>query len=233
MVLERLTDGAEWHASVFDEGLRDLVLVLCLPLIDGVFATLLVTGALQTFSDVVAVSLTVFSGAGALAVLYSYSGSREEAKGMVYRAAPVLVLGALAVGLVAPIYEQMFYLDRLRYAAGLALVVIALQLSGVELSEKFSIPGILLTGLVLSVRNPSALGFSTVYVLPALATALTAVTVLYAATYATGRDLRLGYIRRGSTVVLLLISLSMFGMELPSELGLTILAASVIASFRA
>ncbi|MFB6077340.1 MAG: hypothetical protein ABEK12_04385, partial [Candidatus Nanohaloarchaea archaeon] len=64
MVLDHLDDGAQ-----------RLVLVLCLPLVDGVFATLLVTGALKTFADVVAVALTIFAGAGSLAVLYSHAAT--------------------------------------------------------------------------------------------------------------------------------------------------------------
>jgi hypothetical protein len=231
MVLEQLKDGAQWQLSVLDdEGAKRLIFMLCLPLLDGVFATLLVTGAVQTFTDIVAVSLTIFSGAGALAVLYSHAETKKEAKMMVYKAAPALLFGALIVALVAPIYEQLFHVNRLRYAAGLALIVIAGDMAEIDLAEKFSTPAIILTGLVLSVKNTAVLSFSLSYLVPALFTALTAVATLYAATYLTGRDLNMAYIQKGSSIVLLIIGLSMFGVSLPSELGLAVFAASVMAS---
>jgi hypothetical protein len=56
MVLDELTDGASRHFSAFnplkEEGSRRLLFILCLPFLDGVFATLLVTGAVETFSQV-------------------------------------------------------------------------------------------------------------------------------------------------------------------------------------
>jgi hypothetical protein len=231
MVLEQLKDGAQRQLQVFnDEGVKQLVFILCLPLVDGVFATLLVTGAVETFTDIVAVALTVFSGAGALAVLYSHSNTQAEAKSIVLRAAPFLVAGAALIASVAPIYEQLFYTQRLQYAAGLALLVISGKLAEVDLADKFSVPAIILTGLVLSIKSPSGIHFSMAYMLPALMTSLTAVLALYASSYLTGRNLTMSYIQKGSAVVLVLISLSMFGVSVPSELGLAVFAASVAAS---
>ncbi|PSG99967.1 MAG: hypothetical protein BRC28_01840 [Nanohaloarchaea archaeon SW_4_43_9] len=115
--------------------MRKLIFILCLPLVDGVFATLLVTGAVETFSDIVSVALTVFTGAGALAVLYSCSETRKEATRTVLQAAPYLVVGAILISLVAPIYEQLFFIERLRYAAGLALFAIAVKMGGLEVGE--------------------------------------------------------------------------------------------------
>lgn len=217
--------------SYLDDGAQRLVFVLCLPLVDGVFATLLVTGAVETFSQAVNVALTVFTGAGALAVLYSESESREHAKKMVVQASVVLVAGALAISLIAPVFEQVFYIERLRYAAGLALLVIAGHLADIELADKFSVPAILLTGAVLSAKNVSAVGFSLEYVAPALATSVAAVSALYLASYLP-RGLNLDYIRKAGALVLGLIAVSQFGVELPSGLGLAIFAGALAASFR-
>lgn len=230
MVLEQLRDGAQRQLSALDEGTRQLIFVLCLPLIDGVFATLLVTGAVSTFTDAVSVALTIFSGAGALAVLYSHSRTRREAVSMVSKAAPALVAGALAVAMVAPIYEQLMHVQRLEIAAGLALLVIAGKLAEVDAAERFSVPAVIVTGLALSVRNPSALAVDSAYLAPAALTALTACAVLYAGTLLAGRDLSISYIRKGSALVLLLISASMFGVSVPAELGLAVFAGSVVAS---
>jgi len=228
MVLEKLSAGASRH---MDEVTRKLVFLLCLPLVDGVFATLLVSGAIETFSNIVSVALTVFAGAGGLAVLYSYSETKEEARNMVLKAGPLLIAGAIAVSFVAPAYEQLVHLERIRYAAGLALTAIALQMIGVEVAEKFSIPGIVLTGLVLSVKTPSNLAISLEYVYPAAATSIVAVIGLLGASYL-GDKVDIRYIRKGGSIVLGIIAASLFGLSIPSELGLAVLMTSVIFSLR-
>lgn len=234
MVLDQLRDGASRHFDSFlpDEDARRLIFILCLPLVDGVFATLLVSGAVTTFSNMVSIALTVFTGAGALAVLYSSTDSRSEARGLVYQAAPALLAGAVAVSLVAPVFEQLIYVERMSYAAGLALLVIALNMSGVDLAEKFSVPGIILTGLVLSVKNLSVLSFSLEYLAPAVSTASVALISLYAASFVNPQRLNFGYIRGGGALVLGMISLSMFGIPVPSGLSLTVFALSVVVSLR-
>lgn len=220
MVLEKLDDGAQ-----------RLLLVLCLPLIDGVFATLLVTGAVSTFSDIISIGLTIFTGAGALAVLYSESESREEALSMVNQVAPVLMMGALVVALVAPVFDEIFYLSRLRYAAGLALLTISAKLADIELAEKFSVPAIIVTGMVLSVKSTAGLALSLEYVVPALLTAGTAIGGLYLASYVSRENLSLKYIRGGGAVVLTVISMSLFGYDVPSHLSLALFMLSVALSY--
>jgi hypothetical protein len=220
MVLEQLDDGAQ-----------RLLFVLCLPLIDGVFATLLVTGAVSTFSDVISIGLTIFTGAGALAVLYSESESRKEAISMVNQVAPVLLLGALAVALIAPVFDQIFHITRLRYAAGLALLTISAKLADIELAEKFSVPAIIVTGMVLSVRSMSGLSVSLEYVAPAILTAGTSILGLYLASYVSRERLSLRYIRGGGALVLTVISASLFGYNVPSHLGLALFMVSLALSY--
>lgn len=235
MVLDQLRDGASRHLSGYipvDGDARRLVFILCLPLVDGVFATLLVSGAIDTFSSIVSVALTIFTGAGALAVLYSATDSRQEAKNLVDQAAPVLIAGAALVSLIAPVFEQMLYVERMGYAAGLALLVIALQMLEIDLADKLSVPAVVLTGLVLSVRNISAISMSLEYVLPAVLTASVAVLGLYAASMLNPERINLAHIRRGGALVLGIISLSMFGLPVPSGLGLTVFALSVVVSLR-
>ncbi len=221
MVLERL-----------DYGAQRLVLVLCLPLVDGVFATLLVTGAVETFSDVVAVALTIFAGAGSLAVLYAHAETVAEARGMVLQAAPLLLAGAVLVAVVAPVFGQVFHVGRLQLAAGLALLVIAATLAGVDVDDAFTVPGIIVTGFVLSVRDPGALVLTADYVAPALGTALVAIAGLFAAASIDQSRLDIGTIKMGGAAVLVTIALSLFGVNVPSELGLAVLALSLVASVR-
>lgn len=219
MVLDQLDDGAQ-----------RLLLVLCLPLVDGVFATLLVSGAIETFSDILTISLTIFTGAGALAVLYSYSESRKEAVNMVKVVSPFLIAGAFLVGLVAPVFEQMFLVGQLEVAAGLALLVIAGEMMGYSLSDRFAVPGIIITGLLLSVDSLSVLTISFGYVFPAVATALVALLALYLACFLNGEILTLEYVRKGGAIVLLIIALTLFGFQIPSEVGLGVLISSLVVA---
>lgn len=219
MVLEYLDDGAQ-----------RLVLVLCLPLVDGVFATLLVTGAVETFSDIINVALTIFTGAGALAVLYSSAESRLHARKIVNQSIPILIIGAVAVAIIAPVFESIFYIERLQYAAGLALLAIAAGIAGIDLADKFSVPAIILTGMVLSTKGLDGIYLSAEYIMPALLTSIVAALVLYAATLVDVERMNLAYVRSGGALVLVLISISQFGFVIPSELGLAILTGSVLAS---
>jgi len=232
MVLDQLRAGASRHVEGYDENTKRLAFILCLPLIDGVFPMLLVTGAVNTFSNIVAVALTVFAGAGALAVLYSSTETREESLRMVKQVTPLLLVGALLVSLIAPVFEVMFYIERLSYAAGLVLVVIAAKMIEVPYSESFSAPAVIVTGMLLSVQNPGALAFSTQYVLPALATVSVALAGLYMAAMVDRAAMNIDYIRKGGAAVLVIISMSLFGLNVPSTLGLAVLALSVVASIQ-
>ncbi len=215
-----------------DQGTRKLIFILCLPLIDGVFPTLLVTGAVSTFSDILAIAITIFAGAGALAVLYSYSDSVRDAQRMVIQSAPLLLAGVFLTALVAPIFEQLFYIERLRYAAGLALIIIGAQLAEVSLSESIPASAIIIAGMTVSVKNPSAFVINLGYVAPALATAIASLTLLYLATFLRNIEMSITRLQRGSAIVLFTVSLSMFGFNVPTELGLAIFGGAFIMSLQ-
>ena len=231
MTLDSLTHGAQRHVQDYlDSDTRKLVTILCLPLIDGVFATLLVSGAIQTFSDVVTVSLTIFTGAGALAILYSSTETSQEARKIVLKSAPLLIIGAVAVSMVAPVYEQLVYVGRMETVAGLALLVIAGKMLQIDLADHLSVPAVIITGLVLSIKSPEAIYFTYSYLYPAITTALTASLALLLASYISRERFNLDYIRRGAGIVLLVIALSMFGVKTPSNLALFIFGASIAFS---
>ncbi len=233
MVLEQLIDGASGHLSALrDEDTRNLVFILCLPFVDGIFATLLVSGAIQTFSDVIAIALTIFTGAGALSVLYSSADTKEEAKEMVLGAAPFLITGAAVISLIAPVFEQILYVERMKYAAALALLTISLKMMEVDLADKLSVPAIVLTGVVLSVKQPENLYLTYEYMAQGVLTVSVSLVGLYLASLLDPEFLDLSYIQKGGALVLAIISLSMFGVQLPDNLGLTVFAVSLLASLR-
>ena len=230
MVLERLNPGAP--RQLLDDSSRKLAFILCLPLIDGVFATLLVTGAVNTFSQMLNIAITIFTGAGALAVLYSEASNRKEAVQMVNNVIPVLLAGVIAVALIAPIFEQLFRTELLKYAAGLAISSIALQLADIEIAERIPPTAVILTGLLLSYQGPVNLVLTLEYVLPALGTALIAITGLYLATGLKKYGMNLQYIRYGGSAVLGIIAMSLFGLNVPENIGPFLFMVSVLVSLR-
>lgn len=230
MVLERLNPGAP--RQLLDDSSRKLAFILCLPLIDGVFATLLVTGAVNTFSQMLNIAITIFTGAGALAVLYSEASNRKEAVQMVNNVIPVLLAGVIAVALIAPIFEQLFRTELLKYAAGLAISSIALQLADIEIAERIPPTAVILTGLLLSYQGPVNLVLTLEYVLPALGTALIAITGLYLATGLKKYGMNLQYIRYGGSAVLGIIAMSLFGLNVPENIGPFVFMLSVLVSLR-
>lgn len=231
MTLDSLTDGAQRQLQGYmDSPTKSLVTILCLPLVDGVFVTMLAGGSLQSLTDIFSIALTIFAGAGALAVLYSTTESSREARITVLKAAPILVLGALAVSLIAPVYSQLVNVQMMEQVAGLALLAIAGKMYGVSRFEDVSVPVIVITGLVVSFQNPSSLALTLSYVQEALFTVLTALTVLMAATFV-GRDLiRLSAFRKGASAVLVGLALPMFGFSVPQNTAILLLLASLFYS---
>lgn len=213
-----------------DESSRQLLTVAGLPLVDGVFATLLVSGSISGISSILSFALTVFAGAGSLAILFSESENRRDARRMVYSVTPYLFSGALLVALLAPVFNQVFAVSRLQYVAGAVLMLIALKLARVELVENIKTHWILVPGMILSLQSFSFSGVSLNYVVPALATVSAACASLMVFSFARDVELDLGMVRRGSSLVLMVFSASMFGFNVPGQTGLTLFAASVVGS---
>lgn len=232
MVLDQLNYGAS-RLVPEDDGSRELAFLLCLPLVDGVFATLLVTGAVNTFSQMINVALTVFAGAGALAVLYSRSEDRRHAVSMINQAMPPVLLGAVTVAAIAPVFETAFDTVMLKYAAALAVTSIGLQLLKVDIADHLPPTAIILTGLILSYRGGGELALTASYLYPSLVTAGLAFGGLYLATYLKKFDMNLRYVEYGGALVLFTMAVSLIGPEIPDLVGPAVIAASVIISLRA
>ncbi len=231
MVLEQLKAGASRHV-LEDDGSRELAFILCLPLIDGVFATLLVTGAVSTFSQMINVAVTIFAGAGALAVLYSESESRQEAIQMINNVMPIVLTGALIVALIAPIFQNLFATELLKYAAALAVISISLRLADIDIGDRLPPTAIILTGLILSYQGISSFTLTLAYVQPALVTVALAAIGLYMATLLKKYSMNLTYVRYGGSMVLLLVGLSLFGLNIPQEAGPLLFGTAILMSLK-
>jgi hypothetical protein len=231
MVLDQLTYGASRHLTDYDQGTQQLLYILCLPLIDGVFASMLVSGTITTFSDILAVSLTLFSGAGALAVLYSTSDSVESARKSVLKAAPILILGSLLVGLVAPVYAELFNTSLLKYATGLTLLSIAAEMADLKIADRMPPHAVIITGMVLSLQTPASIDLGLSYLPQAGLTSVIALISLYASSSLKKYDLNLKMVRLGGASALSIIAASVL-FSVPSELSILVLGISFAASLK-
>lgn len=231
MVLEKLEIGAPWQLQDFDEDTRRLSYMLLLPLFDGVFATMLVSGYLKSLPSILNVAFTIFAGAGALTVIYSEAETAKQAREMIVKIAPLVIAGSIITGVFAPAFESLLYLDRLKIVSGLAVGMIALEIAGVEKLEKVSIPGVVGLGLLLSLRPQPDIVFTLEYLMPSVLTVSIALSGLYAASFL-GDRIKVDYMRKGGALVLLLISGSLLGLKIPSEAGLVVLAVSMAASLK-
>lgn len=214
-----------------DESSRQLLTVAGLPLVDGVFATLLISGSITGLSSVLSFALTIFAGAGSLAVLFSQSENRKDARRIVYSITPYLFSGALAVALLAPVFNQIFAVSTLQYVAGATLMLIALKLAEVDLADRIKTHWILIPGLIVSFQGFNSLAFSLNYLIPAVSTVGAACLVLLGFSFMQEIKLNLTLIRKGSALVLTVFSLSMFGAGIPGNTGLAIFALSFAGSF--
>lgn len=214
-----------------DNSSRQLLTVAGLPLVDGVFATLLVSGSISGLSNILSFALTIFAGAGSLAVLFSQSDSRKDARRMVYQITPYIFAGTILVALLAPVFNQIFAVSRLQYVAGAALMLIALKLAQVEAAEKVKTHWILIPGLIASFQSISSISLSFTYLGPAIATVGAACLALFGFSFLREVNLNLDLIRKGSALVLAVFSFSMFGLTVPGQTGLWIFTLSVTGAF--
>lgn len=229
MTLDSIVSGAKGHVQGFlDSDTRRLATVLCLPLVDGVFATMLVSGSLNAVSQMLSVAVTIFAGAGALAVVFSMKGSGHEVRKKVFKASTVLMVGTTVVALIAPIYRELVAVSLMREVAAIALVLIAGKMSGLSAAEKVPVPVVVVTGLLLALKQPSGIRLSISYLLPAIATVSAASAVLLAATYISSDVVDLSVMRKGAAAVLIIVAVSMLGVSTPSSLTVMTLSATLI-----
>lgn len=136
------------------EGTRLLGTVLALPLLDGIFAALVLAGAVSSIVGMIEVGLLIFGGSATLAVvLAEMEGSRRE------RARNVLLVGAFVVPLaalqaaIAPTIESLLSMEIFRRFAALVILAVAAKTASATLGEYLPRPSIIIgLGLVGSFR---------------------------------------------------------------------------------
>jgi hypothetical protein len=228
----RALNVEQWVSS----STRLLVLVMALPLFDGVFVALVLGGALDTIAGIVQVGLLVFGGSAMVAVILAEmdESPREQAK-IVLLVGVVLITAAAIQAALAPTLATMLNIAIFERFAALVILSVAASTASSRVGEYLPGPGVVIAlGLVASFSPTNvSLTVQTDPALIARAMAAAGVGVAFALTLAlTSPWLRnaveLDRFRFGSAVALGVLSLSIIGI-LPSEAPVALLVLAVTA----
>jgi hypothetical protein len=127
---------------------------MALPLLDGIFAALVLAGAISSILGMIEIGLLIFGGSATLAVvLAEMEGSRRD------RARNVLLVGAIVVPLaavqaaIAPTIESMLAMEIFERFAALVILAIAAKTASATVGEYLPSPGVVIgLGLIASFR---------------------------------------------------------------------------------
>jgi hypothetical protein len=219
---------------------RLLAVVMCLPLVDGVFVAVVLGGALETLGGIIEVGLLVFAGSATIAVILAEmdAGPRAQAR-IVLGVGSVVIAGAAVQATLAPTIESLLNMAIFERFAALVVLGVAASTASARLDEYLPGPPVVLgLGLVASLEPAGAsLALQTDPGLIARAVAAAAVGVLVALAVAvTSPWLRtaveIDRFRFGSAVALGVLALSIAGF-IPSSapVALAVLLVTALLAF--
>lgn len=197
-----------------------LATVMLLPLIDGIFPALVLTGALDSVAGIVMVGLLIFSGSATFAVvLAEFDGStRECARTVLLIGVPLILLAGIEAAL-APALQSLLDLVIFERFAALVILAVAASTASARVGAYLPRPGVIVAlGVLASVEPASVeLAFVTDFglVVRAVAAAVVGVgaTLIVALAAPTLRQwVDLDRFRFGSAVALGLFPLSILGL---------------------
>jgi hypothetical protein len=222
------------------DGTKLLALVMCLPLVDGLFPALVLAGALDSITGILEVGLLIFGGSATVAVIIAeMDGSPRRQAKMVLGVGTVLMAAAVVEAALAPTLAELLNLAVFERFAAVVILAIAAKTASASIGEYLPRPAVIVgLGFIASI-DPSGASLTPEISLDLMIRALAAagVGVAFALTVALlGPWLRnavdLDRFRFGSAVALGVLPLSVFGV-LPSNapLSLAVLAMTAVLAF--
>lgn len=215
-----------------------LATVMLLPLVDGIFPALVLSGALDTYTGIVQVGLLVFGGSATVAVILAeLTGDRKDlVRTVLLVGAPLLALAGLEAAL-APTIAEVLDLDIFRRFAALVIAAVAAKTASARIGEYLPRPAVIVgLGFVASLVPLTA--FPAVQVdLEVVLRGLAAGGVGVA--FALGVALTAPYLRSvvdvdrfrfGSAVALGLLPLSLLGLPF-GQAPLAVLAVTALFAY--
>ncbi len=219
-----------------------LAVVMCLPLVDGIFPALVLAGALDTAAGVVEVGLLVFGGSATVAVvLAEMDGTARERLRTVLAVGALVIAAAVVEAALAPTIAAALNLAVFERFAAVVILAVAAKTASARVGEYLPRPAVVVgLGLVASVDPAGAR--LVVDVDPALlgrAFAAATVGVGFAAAVALASPwlrtaVDLDRFRFGSAVALAVLALSILPVgAVPAEapIALAVLAVTALLAF--
>jgi hypothetical protein len=217
---------------------RLLATVMLLPLVDGIFAALVLAGALDSAVGIVQVGLLVFGGSATLAVVLAEMDDdpRTQAATVLVVGVP-LILVAAAEAALAPTIETVIDVPTFERFAAIVILAIAAKTASSTIGDYLPSPGIIIgLGFVASVQpTGAALVVEHDPALMLRAAAAGAVAVGFALSVVAlqpylRRVVDIDRFRFGSAVALGTLALSVFGL-VPSQAPLVVFAVAGLLAF--
>lgn len=136
------------------EGTRLLATVMALPLLDGIFAAVVLAGAVSSVLGMLEVGLLIFGGSATLAVvLVEMDGSRRDRVRNILLVGLVVVPVAALQAAVAPTIASVLEMAIFERFAALVILAIAAKTASATIGEYLPRPGVIIgLGFVASVR---------------------------------------------------------------------------------
>lgn len=215
---------------------RLLAVVMGLPLVDGIFASLVLSGSLHGALGVVEVGLLVFGGSATLTTVVSAGGTtRDRARAVLVVGVPLVALAAAEAAL-APTLATVLSLPTFERFAAVVLITVAASAASARVREYLPGPGVVVAlGLVASLDPAgAALVVRVDPWLVARGAAAAGVGVVFALSVVALR----GHLDRaldadrftfGCAVALGVLGLSVLGL-VPSDAPLAVLAVAALLS---
>ncbi|MFC7057838.1 DUF5794 domain-containing protein [Halovenus salina] len=215
---------------------RLLAVVLCLPLVDGVFVALVLGGALDSLVGILEVGLLVFGGSAMVAVvLAEMDGSPRRSVGTILAIGAVVIPVAGLQAALAPTIESAIDMAVFERFAALVILAVAAATASAKIAEYLPSPALIIGLGFLATVSPSeaTLTIQADPTLVARAMAAASVGVGFGVALAATRPwlqevVELDRFRFGSAVALGVLAVSIAGM-LPSDAPVALLVLGMTA----
>ncbi|MFC7073566.1 DUF5794 domain-containing protein [Halovenus rubra] len=215
---------------------RLLAVVLCLPLVDGVFVAVVLGGALDSLFGIVEVGLLVFGGSAMVAVILAeMDGPPKESMAVILAIGSVVIAGAGIQATLAPTIESAIDMATFERFAALVILGVAAATASAQIAEYLPSPALVIALGFLATVSPSEATFVVQTDLELIARAMAAASVgvafglVLAATSPWLRDVvELDRFRFGSAVALGVLAVSIVGY-LPSDAPVALLVLGITA----
>jgi hypothetical protein len=145
------------------EGTRLLATVMALPLFDGIFAALVLAGAVSSVPGMIEVGLLIFGGSATLSVvLAEMEGTRrEQVRGVLLVGAFIVPIAAIQAT-IAPTIESVLSMAVFERFAAVVILAVAARTASATVVEYLPSPGVIIGFGLIASLDPSGFEFAVV-----------------------------------------------------------------------